>query len=232
MSKEKNETITDFYFDFPSSTAILGSSNAGKTKFLERLLTRLDEVTSNYLPVSRLIICYNTHQTEYDTISEHFQKQFPGIKIETYTNYPAEFSDPNFFDAPPGTMTVLILDDISDLVTSSFENILRKIVHHKNLCLFFLSQDSSGDSPIIKKALRSINYLVIMKSSQPGIFLSDLNKKYLPGHKNFLLNCFEIATRKKSPFFPYLILCPNSENNKIRDGVFKEELSYIYRLPQ
>lgn len=225
------ETTNEFFFRLPASIAILGSSRSGKTEFLTRFLTRLDEVCSDYLPVSKFILCFDTHQNQYDTIIEHMQNQFPGIEIKTYNNYPEEELDDNLFlKNKPGTMTIIVFDDVSEQIKPSFEKLLRKTGHHSNVSVFYLSQDSSGEPDIVKKALRSVNYVIIMRSSQPGIFLNDINKKYCPGNRHFLINCWEMASRKKSPFYPYLILDTTSIENKIRDGVFAEEEGRIYRL--
>lgn len=230
MNIAEFEKVDDFCLTFPSAIAILGSSKAGKTSFLHRILTRLDEISNNYLPVSKLILCYNTYQTIYDEIIESMQKQFPGIEILTFSYYPEElFQDPSFFRVKAGTMGIVILDDIADQIKPSFENLLRKTVHHNNISVFFLSQDSSGDSNIVKKALRSVNYVVVMRSSQPGIFLNDISRKYLPFTKNFLHKCFELASRKKGIFYPYLIIDLNSIDNKIKNGIFREEQGIIYR---
>lgn len=228
----KSEIVEDFYFNFPSSVAILGSSFCGKTQMLARILTRLDEVCSSYLPVSKLVLCFDTYQKIYDTIIEHLENQFPGIEVLTFSYYPEkEMEDPSFFNVPPGTMMVIIFDDLSHSIKPSFETIMRKSVHHNSICCFLLSQESSGDPAVVKRSLRSVQYLIIMRNSQPGIFLTDISKKYLPGNKQFLFNCFEMASKTNSPFYPYLIVQPNSFDNKVRCGIFREETGYIYRLP-
>jgi len=226
------ENINDFYFNFPASVAILGSSRAGTTAFLTRILTRLDQVCNTYLPVSKLYICYQYPQKWYDTIILHLENQFKGLETKIFDYYPeAEMKDPEFFKVPLGTMGIIIFDDLTDLIKPSFENLLRKTCHHSDFCLFLISQDSSSDPKHVKNALRSVNYVVIMNSSQPGIFLHDLSRKYLPNSKNYLFQCFNyVLTSRTSPFFPYLILDLNSYNNKLKTGIFEEEIGTIFRL--
>lgn len=224
------ETIHDFYFTLPACIGILGSSSSGKGYFLRRFLTRLDEVTNSYLPVSKLVICFDTHQEIYDDIIEHLKKQFPGLEVLTFQNYPEEeIQNESFFKVKPGTMGILIFDDLSEQIKPSFEKIFRKLSHHQNWTVFYLSQDSSSEPNVVKKALRSVTYLILMRSSMPGIFLADLNRKFLPGCRHFLHDCFNQICKFKSPFYPYLILDTKSYNNKVRTGIFKEEIGRIFR---
>ena len=212
--------------------AILGKTNTGKTTLLAKILDRLPEITTECCPISKLLIAYSHYQPIYEEMARSIQRDNPQCNVQIYNGYPEEFfNDTEFWVAPPGTQIMIVLDDINE-VKPSFEKILRGQLHHSNASLFWVSQDSSSESKIVKNSLRQIGYYILTKSSHSGILLSHLARLCFMYNPRVLHDAYHLAMTHQKNNFPYLIIDLSvscNPKNSLKTSLFCEEDSYIFR---
>ena len=182
--------------------AILGKTCTGKTTLLAKFLDHLPEITSECPPITKLLIAYGHYQPIYEEMIRSIQRDNPQCTdVQMYNGYPEEiFNDTEFWVAPPGMQIMIVLDDINE-VKPSFEKILRGQLHHSNASLFWVSQDSSSESKIVKNSLRQIGYYILTKSSHSGILLSHLARLCFMYTPRVLHDAYQLAmTQQKNDF--------------------------------
>ncbi len=92
---------------------------------VHRLLKHLDHITNSCPPVSKFVLCYVHHQPIYQETLDSIKQKYPTVETHVFSHYPNDQLDSDdFWSVPDGTQSILILDDVSDQVTASFEKIL------------------------------------------------------------------------------------------------------------
>ncbi len=93
---------------------------------VNRLLKNLDHVTNSCPPVSKFVLCYAHHQPIYQEMLDSIKQKYPNVETHVFSHYPNdEMDSDDFWPVAEGTQSILILDDVLDQVTASFEKMLR-----------------------------------------------------------------------------------------------------------
>src|ERR1700733_11774413 len=107
----------------PFSAIISGPSGSGKTQFM---LKFIDHVAYMVKPeIEKIIWCFGIYQDQFD--------KFP--QIQFHEGLP----DLNIFDGKQRTL--LVLDDLMSETDERVTKIFTKISHHRNVSVFYLTQN-------------------------------------------------------------------------------------------
>jgi len=205
----------------------------GKTYFLYKFFKFLSEVTQDCPPVAKFVLCFRHKQPIYEKLMDVIRERFPDCEIVTFDRYPDEIlGQEGFWDIPKGCQSILIIDDCSDLIGSSFEYLCRGLCHHKSISLFYVSQDHSGEPKVVKNALKNMTYLLLFKQNLSGLLLQDLNRRIFPYERRFLSQCYD-KVMSQLGLYNYLLIDKSVGCDKYRSvktGLFDDEPKMLFEL--
>ena len=125
---ESNE-ITEFVFNHPFTCMISGPSGSGKTTLLKKILINLNELIN--VNIDRIVYCYSRWQSTFDEL----KRIIPNIEFNNGL--------PDIEDFNKEKNNLFILDDLMKECgkDSSIVDVFTVDSHHKNISVFFLSQN-------------------------------------------------------------------------------------------
>ncbi len=75
--------------------------------------------------MSKFVLFYMHHQLIYQEMLDSIKQKYPNVETHVFSHYlNDEMDSDDFWSVVDGTQTILILDDVSDQVTASFEKML------------------------------------------------------------------------------------------------------------
>jgi len=158
MAEDLNHNVlaTDLRFKHPFNCIISGSSGSGKTTLLTEILQNGDRVVN--VNFDKIIYCYgeylhHTFETLQNTVAN----------IEFSRGLPDE-EQINSFD--PRKNNCLILDDLMQECTESLNicNLFTRTAHHKNISIFYLTQNFYQKGKFSTTITRNANYIILFNS--------------------------------------------------------------------
>lgn len=181
-----NVTEEELKITVPCRGVICGSSNAGKSYFITRVLKNRSRIFDQ--PFDQIIFCNgNTISSEKDRrYLAHLQELVPGIDI--LDKLPSH----DELEQLEGN-TLLILEDMMSTIVNSEEHMRLFTVYssHCSISVIFTTQNYFEQGKFSKTVLRNQTFLVLFDSVSDRHATSVLSRQMFPKRKNFLNSCFE-----------------------------------------
>lgn len=167
----------------PFTAIISGSTMAGKTFFLVKLLKYRDVMISP--AIERVIFSYKRYQPVFDTL--------PGVEFVCGTDYQLD----------PAKRTLLILDDqVSENI--DIARLFTVEAHHSNCSVVLITQNLFHDSREYRTAALNAMYVIVFKSPRGAMQVSHLARQlYPPAQAKKMVEAYVDATRDP---YSYLLL--------------------------
>jgi hypothetical protein len=209
-------------FRSPTSIAIFGCTQSGKSTFIYKLLTQMNELFS--IPPKWVLYCYgilpNNAQELYDTIEGLTLHE--GLPSEAVIEEKTENREHG----------IIVLDDLisSVMKSSTGETLFTMGSHHKNLSVILVSQNIFYQGKVARTISLNMHYLVLFRNLRDKRQIKSLAQQIYPSHANAFMDVYNDI--HKTPFNYLLIdLPPHSEEEyRLRTRIFKEEYPIIYKI--
>lgn len=191
----------------PFAALISGPSGAGKTEFVKKFLENLGSMCDTKF--SKIIFYYGEWQPAYRQLAA----TQPSDRIDFREGVPQSTD----FAADAGPQLVII-DDLMDEAGKSVAQIFTKTSHHRDLSVFFLTQN------LFHRGQREIslnsNYVVVFKNPRDRAQIQHFSRQICPENPRYVQEAYENAT---SPPFGYLLFDlkqDTPENCRLRTDIF------------
>lgn len=204
-----------------SSMCISGETGSGKTRFVYRLLTHLDEMYVKE-PPKRILYCYGIHQPLFDKIEQHISN------LKLHHGLP---SNETIQDLTSDRQhTLIVLDDLMHRVVQDvdMELLFTQGCHHRRLSVIFITQNIFPRGSKSRTIALNTYYLVLMKKMRNASQISVLGRQLYPGRSKLLIDAYTDATKQA---FGYLVVDTSPQGNdkyRLRTNIFPEEEPVVY----
>jgi hypothetical protein len=124
--------------------------------------------------------------------------------------------------------TFLVLDDLMAEADESVANIFTKISHHRNVSVFFLTQNLFHKSKHMRTMSLNSHYLILFKNPRDVTQFATLARQMYSTNWRLALDAFNDAT---SEAHSYLLLDLKTETEnayRLRTNIFPGEQTYVY----
>lgn len=188
-----------------------GPSGSGKTE----LLTQILQSSIIDPPPDNIIYCYSRWQDRFNSMV--------GIQFNE------GLMDVDTLDSTKRNL--IILDDLMTKCEkdSSILNLFTVDSHHKNLSVFFLTQNLFSQGRYSRSISLNAHYMILLNSPRDRSQINFLSRQMFPSNPKFLVECYEDATSKQ---FGYLFLdFKQTTDNKFRvqTGILPNDTRIVYQ---
>lgn len=194
----------------PSTAIVCGPTGSGKTIFLARFIRDIKELM--FPTPEKIVYCYGEYQDIFADLPEvEFREGLPKL---------AEFDG--------SQRVLLIIDDLMHEAGHDVEKIFTRGSHHRNISVFFVTQNLFFKSKGSRTMSLNAHYIVAFKSPRDIGQISVLARQIYGSNSKFMIEAFNDATSK--PFGYLLIdLKPQTpEQLRLRTNIFPDEVNYAY----
>ena len=183
--KTGGNVTVDVRLKSPFTALLVGPTGCGKTRLMFEMIEHRNKVCTE--PPAEIIYCYGAWQSKFEEWKDEvvFHEGF----LDPGTEIPSD-----------GLARWLIVDDLLEEVTGkeSLNNSFTKHSHHKNLSVFFLTQN------VFRKGTRTVSlnthYMFLFKNPRDKQTVDNLAKQAFPGHVAGVRRAYELATEEPHSF--------------------------------
>jgi hypothetical protein len=197
-------------FFHPFTGIIAGPTGSGKSVFVFKFIRDIKNLM--FPPPERIIYCYGEYQDVF--------ADFPEV----------EFTEglPRMTDFDGSQRILLIIDDLMHEAGDEVTKIFTKGSHHRNISVFFLTQNLFFKSKGSRTMSLNAQYIVVFKSVRGSGQVSNLAGQIFPGHSKYMMEAYLDSTSK--PFGYLLIdLKPQTPDElRLRSNIFSNETNFAY----
>lgn len=204
-----------------SSMCISGQTGCGKTRFVYRLLTHLDEMYAGE-PPKKILYCYGIHQPLFDDMERRF------INLKLHHGLPSTETIEELTSMREHTL--IILDDLMHRVVQNtdMEVLFTQGCHHRRLSVVFITQNLFPRGSKSRTIALNTYYLILMKNARDVSQVSILSRQLYLGRSQLLVGAYRDATKQS---FGYLVVdtSPQADDKyRLRTNIFPGEDPVVY----
>ena len=218
-----HQICEDLIFHHPFTCLVSGPTQSGKTTLLHKILIAFSQI-SDKTP-TKIMYCYSRWQEKFNDL----KRQQPLV----------EFNEglPNIDLFDPKEVNVLILDDLMQQCgnTASICEIFTVDSHHKNISVFFLTQNLFPPEKYARTISRNCNYVIVFDNPRDRSQIINFAKQMFPSNTNFLTESFQDIINCRSYGYLFLDLTQHpvygtSRNPfRVQTGICPDEIRIIYQ---
>lgn len=194
-------------------------SGCGKTVFVGKLLKHLDDMCN--VKFKKILFYYSEFQSAY--------KVDYGREIDYREGLP-KLEDYSYDNEEP---KLLILDDLMrDSKDSVVADLFTRGSHHKNLSLFFITQNLFHQNKHCRDISLNTHYILLFKNPREKAFIMYLAKQINPENVRFVQECYLDATSEPHGYLLIDLKQDTPESYRYRTKIFPTDpYNYVY-LPR
>lgn len=201
----------------PWTAIVAGPTGAGKTVFIQNFLRHLQFLTNTVF--ERVIVYYTEWQNAYQQL-----RRDCNIPIEFREGLP---QSTDFTDARRPKL--VILDDLMHEASSqSVVNLFTRGSHHKNLSIFFLTQNLFHQGRGQRDISLNANYLVVFKNPRDRAQIQYLARQICPENPLFMRDAYRDATARPHGYLVIDLKQTTPENLRFRANIFPDDTPVVY----
>ena len=194
----------------PFTAILCGPTQCGKTHFTFRFIREVKRLMTP--PPEQIVYCYSEYQSIF---ADHPQVEFhEGL--------------PNLKDFDGSKRTLLIIDDFMNESGVDVSKIFTKGSHHRNISVFFLTQNLFYKSKDSRTMSLNTHYIVVFKNPRDVTQITTLAKQMYPGNTNFMVEAYRDATSKPYGYLLIDLKPQTDERIRLRTNVFPDDVNYVY----
>ncbi len=199
-------------FIHPWTGIVSGPTSCGKTFFMKTFIDNISLLVDK--KIDRIIWYYDEYQPLYDKIKAEFKQGFPDL---------------NDFDGRQSTL--IILDDLMRETNSHIVDIFTKGSHHRNLSVFYITQNIFHQARGQRDISLNTHYLVVFKNARDRAQISHLARQVCPENPKFVQEAYSDATKNPHGYILFDFKQTTPEMFRIRSNIFTNEgfpHQYVY----
>ena len=214
---EKNKWFIDQkVFKHPFTCTIAGPTQSGKTLLIKKIITYntslFDKMPQN------ILYCYSTWQNNFET----FGDIIPKIKFNK--------GIPDIDEFDPTQINIIILDDLMKECEedSSIQKLFTIDSHHKNISVFFITQNIFSRGKFTRTLNLNSHYLILFNNPRDKLQINTIARQMFPGKVNFFMEAYEDASSKPHGYLLIDLKQSTESRNRIQAGITPDEQRIIY----
>ena len=200
----------------PFTAICAGPTGSGKTVFISKLIDNLHQMI-NPVP-ERVIYCYSIWQDTFMQI----------LKSNPQVEFVQNLIPTDEIDGKKRNLIILddLMDESKDDVNVS--NLFTKGSHHKNISVFFMSQNLFVQGKHTRTISLNSHYLVVFKNPRDRAQFSNLARQMYPNNSKYLEECYNDATKKTHGYLFIDLKQKTPDAIRIRTNIFPNEKTIVY----
>ena len=207
----------DLTLKHPRRFIIYGPSGSGKSTFVEKLLLHMKELFG--FNFDKIIYSSGQAFPNFDSIH--------GIKINKYNKIDEDLLE----NLSPLNKNLIIIDDNMHTVANDIliSDLFTKISHHKNISVILLVQNLFPKSKYMRDLSSNSTYLILMSNPRETLQIKTLSAQIDGANNNFILKCFNEATKNKPFSYLFLDFDQNTPDEiRVRTNIFPDEEQFAF----
>ena len=206
------ESLEKFRFKSPSTITFAGPTSSGKTFLCAEIIRNRNELFDK--PVDRIIYCYN------NSLSSHLN--------DPLVEYHNGIFDIKLIPSNNRNHVLLILDDLSEHITSDTAQLFSVFSHHKNISVIFICQNLFLRNKSARDISLNTMYLCLFRQKRDLRQIKCLGSQMFPGNSKAFMMVYNECTSGK---YSYLMIDLHPEHSHrviLRTGILPSDLEIIY----
>ena len=203
-----------------SSYMVCGPTQAGKSRWIQRLLQHKDGMFTRKVP-QKTLYCYGV----YDPLIEEMERTIPGLTA--HEGLPSQEELDEFAD---GRHHLVILDDLMDQAGCSpwIQALFVQGCHHKHLSAIFVTQNMYYQGKCVKTISLNTKYLILFHNVRDSSQIMTLAKQLYPSRGHILMEAYEHATSVPHGYLVVDLSNDCESKYRLRSRIFPGEDPLIY----
>lgn len=200
----------------PWSAIVAGPSSCGKSYFVKNFINYIEDMSDVKFP--RIIWYYSESQPLYrskELKSVEFQEGLPSCS--------------DFTGEHP---ILIIIDDMMRESNEQIVDIFTKGCHHKNLSVFFITQNIFHQGRGQRDISLNANYIVLFKNPRDRAQIQHLARQVYPTNPRFLQDAYYDATLIPHGYLLLDLKQATPENCRVRTCLFPNDPAHIVYVPK
>ena len=200
--------------------SIVGPTGAGKTRWIQRLLTNLPRMYED--PVPQSVVYYF------------------GVDQPLFQEMASEIPNVTFHQGLPNGESLkglkehclIVIDDLAMEVINSplMENLFVRGCHHQKLTVIFVLHNIYQQGKHAKTIALNSQYLVLFKNPRDMSQIHTLGRQMFPSKPNRLIEAYEDATKVPRGYLVVDMAPASPDEYRLRTHVFPDDLPVIYSI--
>lgn len=208
-------------FANPTSIQVVGATQAGKTRFVQKILKNADGMYD--VPPKRIVYAYSQWQPAYDEMEADNRSMVMHLGLPTMEDI-EEWTE-------LGGPTLLCIDDLCHEVVASREmgKMFTTSCHHKNISVIFITQNMFQPGKWARTINLNCQVIVLFRNRRDRKSqVRSLARQIMPGKSQYFMTAYTMATEQH---YGYLLvdLAPTAvEAFRLRTNIFPGEDTTVY----
>ena len=213
-------------FDLPKNILVVGSTQAGKTFFVQNLLIHHNEMFTQ--EVNKIIYCFSVWQDKYAQLETAL-----GDLIEFRTDIPHKDELVQMHQDKTGQIILVIDDKMSCLEDNATGKAVVEIVcvlcHHCNVSCIITLQNMFHASKAVREIGLNSQYICLFRNNRSVRQVKTLASQTMPTQIPYFMASYELATAQNYGYLVVDLSHNNNENRfKLKTNIFPQDLPIVY----
>ena len=204
-----------FKFQHPCSVVLTGPSGSGKSVLTKKILCQ----SFIQPPPQRIIWCYGQYQPLYDNV----KKNVPGV--EFVKGIPDFIEHDTYLDT--SVRNCIILDDLMGDAKKDerVANLFTKGSHHRNLTVFYLTQNLFPQGKSSRDISLNTKYLVLFNNPVDRIQVANLARRIYPTNSHLFMNTYKRAVEIPYGHLIVDLRANTKEQDRLCENILNRDMS-------
>lgn len=203
----------DLRFKHPFTGVIAGPTSCGKTVFMKKFIEKLDVLVDK--KIDDVIWYYDQYQPIYNSVKAKFVHGLPDLK-----------------DFDGRRSSLLILDDLMSEVDNRTVDIFSKGSHHKNLSVFFITQNLFHQGRGHREITLNSHYIIYFKNPRDRAQIKYFARQLYPENSKFVIEAYIDSTQKPHGYLLFDFKQNTPEVLRLRTNILEDEGQQIVYIPK
>jgi len=206
---------------FPFNGLVVGSSQSGKSTWVKRFLSHLNEMISG-AEISEVVYCYGVAQKSHNEL-----QKLVSVPVRLIEGLP-DIDEISSLNSPP---KLVILDDLINQLDKSTSDLFLRGSHHRLLSVLLLSQTLFGSNKVFRELSLNSHYIVIFSSPRERSQIMTFARQVDPFRVKFIMDAYRDCTSAPYGYMLFDLKQNTDEQLRYCTNIFPDEQT-IYYVPR